>query len=69
MEKIDRKETLEKHGRDFAVMPLEGLWWSTDMEAFREGRKHDWLTMPKRRSLLRCTSRPGRDPEPLSDSP
>lgn len=37
------KFALKEHGKDFAVMPLEGLWWSSDMDAFREGRKHDWL--------------------------
>lgn len=27
---------------DFAVMPLEGLWWSDDMEDFRAARKDKW---------------------------
>lgn len=37
------KFALKEAGRDFAVMPLEGLWWSKDLEAFRQNRKHDWL--------------------------
>jgi hypothetical protein len=35
-------------GRDFTVMPLEGLWWSTEMESFTTGRdksKWDWTLM------------------------
>ncbi|MCC7355449.1 MAG: GyrI-like domain-containing protein, partial [Anaerolineae bacterium] len=34
-----------KKGRsiDYPVMPLEGLWWAQDMEAFTLGRKDDWL--------------------------
>jgi hypothetical protein len=27
---------------DFRVMPLEGLWWSDDMEDFRNARKDRW---------------------------
>src|SRR5689334_12070990 len=27
---------------DFRVMPLEGLWWSDDLEVFRLGRRDDW---------------------------
>jgi hypothetical protein len=27
---------------DYAVMPLEGLWWAEDMEAFRSGDKARW---------------------------
>lgn len=30
-------------GLDFAVMPLEGLWWCEDMAAFSVERKDDWL--------------------------
>lgn len=30
-------------GRDFAVMPLEGLWWSEDLAAFSANRRDDWL--------------------------
>ncbi|HOA25424.1 MAG TPA: GyrI-like domain-containing protein [Aggregatilineales bacterium] len=29
--------------RDYAVMPLEGLWWAEDMTAFNAERKGDWL--------------------------
>ncbi len=28
---------------DFAVMPLEGLWWADDMDAFGQGDKDEWL--------------------------
>jgi hypothetical protein len=34
--------------RDFTVMPLEGLWWSTEMESFttaRDKSKWDWTLM------------------------
>ena len=27
---------------DYGVMPLEGLWWSDDMNAFVAGRKDSW---------------------------
>jgi hypothetical protein len=27
---------------DFRVMPLEGLWWSDDMDDFRKARKDRW---------------------------
>jgi hypothetical protein len=27
---------------DYAVMPLEGLWWAEDMSAFTADRKSDW---------------------------
>ena len=27
---------------DFAVMPLEGLWWADDMQAFASGDKSRW---------------------------
>ncbi len=27
---------------DFAVMPLEGLWWSDDMDDFRNANKDNW---------------------------
>jgi hypothetical protein len=30
-------------GKDYAVMPLEGLWWAEDMEAFQKGDKGAWL--------------------------
>ena len=29
-------------GRDFVVAPLEGLWWSDDMEAFTARAKQSW---------------------------
>lgn len=29
-------------GFDFGVMPLEGLWWSDDMEDFTTGKKDNW---------------------------
>ena len=29
-------------GVDFGVMPLEGLWWATDMAKFAVGDKSDW---------------------------
>ena len=28
---------------DYAVMPLEGLWWADDPTAFTQGRKDEWL--------------------------
>jgi hypothetical protein len=35
-------------GRDYVVMPLEGLWWAEDMEAFtmsRDKSQWDWTLM------------------------
>jgi len=29
-------------GRDYAVPPLEGLWWADDMAAFTGGEKDSW---------------------------
>ena len=29
-------------GRDYAVMPLEGLWWADDYSVFATGSKADW---------------------------
>jgi hypothetical protein len=29
-------------GIDYGVLPLEGLWWSDDMSAFRTGSKDAW---------------------------
>lgn len=29
-------------GDAYTVMPLEGLWWADDMEAFSQDRKDDW---------------------------
>lgn len=38
------KFTLKKSGgEDFAVMPLEGLWWAEDMRLFSTGKKDDWF--------------------------
>lgn len=31
-----------KNGEDFGVMPLEGLWWSDNMEDFSSGNKENW---------------------------
>lgn len=31
-----------KYGKDFGVMPLEGLWWSDNMEDFINGNKKNW---------------------------
>lgn len=38
------KFAMKKQGKhpDFAVMPLEGLWWSDDMADFTAGRKDRW---------------------------
>lgn len=30
-------------GIDYAVMPLEGLWWAEDMQAFINRNEDDWL--------------------------
>jgi hypothetical protein len=35
-------------GRDYVVMPLEGLWWAADMESFTSSRdksRWDWTLM------------------------
>ena len=32
-----------KHAIDYAVMPLEGLWWVEDMREFDQDKKDDWL--------------------------
>jgi hypothetical protein len=29
-------------GRDYSVMPLEGLWWADDMDDYTSGRKEAW---------------------------
>ena len=29
-------------GKDYVVMPLEGLWWADDMNAFIRGEKEKW---------------------------
>ncbi|MGX6601464.1 GyrI-like domain-containing protein [Micromonosporaceae bacterium Da 78-11] len=43
--KFASKQTL---GRDYVVMPLEGLWWADDMAAFtasRDKSRWDWTLM------------------------
>jgi len=43
--KFASKRTL---GRDYVVMPLEGLWWAGDMESFtaaRDKSRWDWILM------------------------
>ncbi|MEV5694944.1 GyrI-like domain-containing protein [Micromonospora globbae] len=43
--KFASKRTL---GRDYVVMPLEGLWWAEDMDAFtasRDKSRWDWTLM------------------------
>jgi hypothetical protein len=32
----------KNRGVDYAVMPLEGLWWSDDMSTFTSANKADW---------------------------
>ena len=32
----------KKNGADYAVPPLEGLWWSDNMQDFANGNKDDW---------------------------
>ncbi|MEU4624646.1 GyrI-like domain-containing protein [Actinoplanes sp. NPDC023801] len=42
------KFAAKKQGRDYVVMPLEGLWWSGDMAAFTSARdksRWDWTMM------------------------
>lgn len=36
------KFTVKRDGPDYAVMPLEGLWWSHDMASFTRGEKSAW---------------------------
>ena len=33
----------KEQGKDYTVMPLEGLWWTDPPEAFDVNRKEDWL--------------------------
>lgn len=33
----------KEQGRDYAVMPLEGLWWTPDMREFSVEHNEDWL--------------------------
>lgn len=37
--KFDIKKS---QGKDFGVMPLEGLWWSDNMDDFITGNKENW---------------------------
>jgi hypothetical protein len=39
--KIKFSSKTEK-GLDYVVMPLEGLWWADDMDAFIQGEKEKW---------------------------
>lgn len=39
--KFARKKTNPE--QDYAVMPLEGLWWSADLDSFDLSRRQDWL--------------------------
>jgi hypothetical protein len=32
----------KRQGLDYAVMPLEGLWWADDMASFTNGNKSAW---------------------------
>lgn len=32
-----------KHGKDYVIPPLEGLWWANDMSEFTTGNKDAWL--------------------------
>jgi hypothetical protein len=32
----------QPEGQDYAVMPLEGLWWADDMTAFHTGDRASW---------------------------
>lgn len=38
MKFAEKKQT----GRDYVVMPLEGLWWADNMDAFMEARRDEW---------------------------
>ena len=35
-------DTRKRRGLDYAVMPLEGLWWSDDMADFASANKANW---------------------------
>ena len=35
-------DTRKRRGLDYAVMPLEGLWWSDDMADFATANKANW---------------------------
>jgi len=36
------KFALKREGLDYAVMPLEGLWWADDMTQFRMDERTNW---------------------------
>lgn len=36
------KFALKREGIDYAVMPLEGLWWAEDMSQFRMDERTNW---------------------------
>lgn len=36
------KFACKKSGNDYTVMPLEGLWWSENMQDFLTGNKDNW---------------------------
>jgi hypothetical protein len=36
------KFLLKAKGTDYAVMPLEGLWWADDMDDFINGKRENW---------------------------
>ncbi len=36
------KFDMKKTGKDYIVMPLEGLWWADDLNSFAEGKKENW---------------------------
>ena len=36
------KFSMKKQGTDYAVMPLEGLWWADDMSTFLTGQRDHW---------------------------
>lgn len=64
-------------GRDYAVMPLEGLWWADDMSTFLSREKHrwswammimqpDWITQEMVASVVaRARDKSGEPPETL----
>ena len=37
-----RSQVMESEDLKFVVMPLEGLWWADDVDAFDAGEKADW---------------------------
>ena len=63
-----------EHGRDYVVMPLEGLWWAENMDAFttaRDNSQWDWTLMimqpdwiDEARELVRTEWRTNYKPAP-----